>query len=208
MDFIQPCEGRLTSDFGWRVHPIKKVRSWHQGIDLAKAGKVKILASADGVVIRVGALGTYGNIVIIRHSIRGKLMETNYAHLHSSTVKVGQNVKQGQHIGWMGNTGSSTAQHLHFEIHNGKWATGQPNAIDPYPLITQKEVKPVITPKPAPKTRYSDVGTNNKAYNAIESLSKLHIINGYIDGTFKPSTPVTRGEMAILMDRLYKEIKG
>lgn len=67
-------------------------------------------------------------------------------------------------------------------------------------------VKPVVKPKP--KTRYPDVGTSMRAYNAIESLSKLHIINGYIDGTFKPNAPVTRGEMAILMDRLYKEIKG
>ena len=127
-------------------------------------------------------------------------------------MNVGQTVKQGQRIGWMGNTSSSTAQHLHFEIHNGKWATGQPNAIDPLPLITEKAVKPVViekpTPKPAPKTRYPDVGTSMRAYNAIENLSKLHIINGYIDGSFKPNAPVTRGEMAILMDRLYKEIKG
>jgi len=214
-DFIKPCVGRLTSPFGWRIHPIRKTRSWHQGIDLAEKGTVPIKASASGTIARTGALGTYGNIVMITHNIRGKVMETNYAHLSRSIVKIGQVVKQGQTIGYMGNTGSSTAQHLHFEIHNGRWATGQPNAVDPMKYIFKEEVAPKPEPKkeedklmPLPKPRFSDVGTNMKAYNAIESLSNLKVINGYVDGTFKPNAPVTRGEVAILLDRLYKEIKG
>jgi hypothetical protein len=78
--------------------------------------------------------------------------------------------------------------------------------LDKKPII--KVVEPVIKPVVKPKTRYPDVGVNNRAYNAIESLSKLNIINGYIDGTFKPNAPVTRGEVAILLDRLHKELKG
>ncbi|AYC29634.1 peptidoglycan DD-metalloendopeptidase family protein [Paenisporosarcina cavernae] len=141
-NFIKPCEGRITSPFGWRNHPIRKVRSWHQGVDIAQKGNVPIHAAADGTVIRVGPLGTYGNIVLLRHNIHGKTFETNYAHLRDGSiqVKVGQKVKQGEVIAYMGSTGSSTAQHLHFEIHDGKWATGQPNAVDPELYMAIPEV--------------------------------------------------------------------
>ncbi|MFJ7936005.1 M23 family metallopeptidase [Sporosarcina sp. NPDC096371] len=134
--FARPCIGRLTSPFGWRTHPISKKKSWHQGVDLAQSGNVPIYAAADGTVSRVGVLGTYGNVVMVLHTINGKTYETNYAHLHSYDVNVGQKVKQGRKIGRMGNTGSSTGQHLHFEIHVGRWATGQPNAVDPMKYIT------------------------------------------------------------------------
>ena len=134
--FARPCIGRLTSPFGWRKHPITFLKSWHQGVDLAQKGNVPIYAAADGTISRVGKLGTYGNVVMVLHTINGKTYETNYAHLHSYDVKVGQRVLQGQKIGRMGNTGSSTAQHLHFEIHVGRWATGQPNAVDPMLYIT------------------------------------------------------------------------
>lgn len=145
--FIRPCEGRVSSGFGWRIHPITGKRTFHKGVDLAKAGIVPIKAAADGKVIRVGPLGTYGNIIIIRHNIDGKEFETNYAHLrdNSTKVKSGDLVKQGQEIALMGNTGGSTGQHLHFEIHVGRWATGQPNAVnallyiaDPSVLAVQK----------------------------------------------------------------------
>lgn len=130
--FIKPTEGAYTSLFGPRTHPISGARSFHQGVDIAKSGNVPILASADGSVSRVGKLGTYGYVVMILHKINGKTYETNYAHLKPNIlVRVGQKVRQGQQIAWMGNTGSSTGQHLHFELHVGRWATGQPNAVDP-----------------------------------------------------------------------------
>lgn len=133
--FINPIPSSyLTSKFGYRTHPVTgKKNSFHQGVDLARQpnSNVEILAAADGEVIRVGTLGTYGKVVMIKHSINGKRMDTNYAHLKSYSVKVGQKVKQGQQIGVMGNTGSSTAPHLHFEIHNGPWLSKQPNAVDP-----------------------------------------------------------------------------
>jgi hypothetical protein len=160
-NFIKPCIGRITSPFGYRIHPIRKVRSWHQGVDIAYPGTVNIRASADGIVIRVGELGTYGNVVMIRHNINGELFETNYAHLRDGLkVVVGQKVKQGDVIAHMGNTGSSTAQHLHFEIHKGKWATGQPNAVNPEKYMGDEFVqleekkpveKPVVTPVAKPK---------------------------------------------------------
>lgn len=59
-NFIKPCEGRITSPFGFRTHPVTgKKNSWHQGIDLAEKGNVSIHAAADGVVTRIGPLGTY-----------------------------------------------------------------------------------------------------------------------------------------------------
>lgn len=129
--FIRPCEGRRTSPFGWRVHPIQNKRIFHQGVDLAKPGNVPILAAADGTVTRSSWLGTYGNVIFIVHYIGGRTYETVYAHLHSSIVKVGQKVKQGQRIARMGTTGGSTGQHLHFEVHHGRWLTGQPNVVNP-----------------------------------------------------------------------------
>lgn len=140
--FITPAEGRISSHFGRRLHPIDKVMKGHSGMDIAKSGNVPVLASAAGTVTRAGALGTYGNVVMILHSINGRTYETNYAHLHSINVKVGQKVAQGQKIARMGNTGSSTGQHLHFEIHVGRYAKGQPNAVDPLTLLNKE-----LTPK-------------------------------------------------------------
>lgn len=176
-NFVKPCIGRITSPFGWRIHPIHKNRSWHQGVDIAYPGVVNIRASADGTVIRVGELGTYGNVVMIRHSINGVHYETNYAHLRDGAkVKVGQRVKQGDIIAHMGNTGSSTAQHLHFEIHKGKWATSQPNAVNPelymgeefVKLGEEKPVEPVITPVAKPKEE-------------DELIKKAIVIGSFID---------------------------
>ena len=134
-DFICPVKNaRLTSAFGYRT--IAGNKEWHQGVDLASTGKVPIYASADGTVIRAQSLSSYGNVVMIRHNINGKRMETNYAHLDSYCVKVGQKVKQGQQIGIMGATGRSFGVHLHFELHNGAWVTGQKNAINPMQYIS------------------------------------------------------------------------
>lgn len=171
--FIRPCEGRVTSPFGWRKHPVTgKNQSWHQGVDLAKSGNIPIYSSAAGTVTRVGVLGTYGNVVMIVHNIGGKTYETNYAHLHSFAVKVGQKVKQGQRIGRMGTTGRSTGQHLHFEIHIGRWATGQPNAVNPMDYIT-------IAPS------LGAIGDD------VKELQGLLVKIGYlkvVDGSFGPAT--------------------
>ncbi|MEK5231444.1 M23 family metallopeptidase [Lysinibacillus sp. FSL K6-0232] len=134
-NFICPVKNaRLTSKFGWRNLGFGK--EWHQGVDLASTGKVPIYASAAGVISRAQALSSYGNVVMIRHTINGKVYETNYAHLDSYCVRIGQRVRQGQQIGVMGNIGRAFGIHLHFEIHRGLWATGQPNAIDPMNYIS------------------------------------------------------------------------
>lgn len=135
---------RLTSKFGWR--DIGRGKEWHQGVDLASpiAGfKVPVFASAGGEVVWSAPLSTYGNSVRIVHTVNGKTYETNYAHLDKIMVKSGQRVKQGEQLGVMGNSGGSFGVHLHFEIHNGRYAPGQPNAIDPMKWIELNTCKPL-----------------------------------------------------------------
>jgi hypothetical protein len=187
-NFIKPCEGYITSPFGMRLHPTEHVRKMHKGIDLAKKGNVPIHAAADGVVVRIGPLESYGYIVIITHKIDGKIYETNYAHLKPN-IKVlrGQKVKQGDVIAYMGNTGSSTAQHLHFEIHDGRWATGQPNAVDPLLYLCFPEV--VEIQKQLNKVGYKLIvdgidGSNTES--SIKDFQKKHKLS--VDGNVGPVT--------------------
>ena len=113
--FLWPAAGRLTSGYGWRVHPISGNRKHHNGIDIANSTGTPIRAAAAGTVIHAssGWNGGYGTSVKIKHS-NGYV--THYAHLSSISVKVGQKVSAGQTIGAMGSTGSSTGPHLHFEV--------------------------------------------------------------------------------------------
>ena len=110
---------RLTSGFGPRQDPMGGGNGrMHSGVDFAGASGTPIHATADGVVIRAGRMGGYGNVIDIQHS-HG--LVTRYAHLSSIGVERGQNVSRGERIGGMGTTGRSTGVHLHYEVHaNGK----------------------------------------------------------------------------------------
>jgi murein DD-endopeptidase MepM/ murein hydrolase activator NlpD len=105
--------GRLASRFGWRVHPIFHTRKLHTGVDLASPRGTPIYASGDGIVERAGWSSGYGNYTLIRH-VNG--YETGYGHQSKIIVKPGDKVRQGQLIGYVGSTGNSTGNHLHFEI--------------------------------------------------------------------------------------------
>jgi len=114
--FIKPIEGaRLSSNYGYRHHPVLKRAKFHKGIDLAAKKGTPILAPADGIVIVAQPAGGYGNYVRIRHP--GKV-ETAYAHLsrYHAKLKVGLKIAKGDIIGYVGNTGRSTGPHLHFEV--------------------------------------------------------------------------------------------
>ena len=107
-------QARLSSGYGYRIHPISGKRKMHTGVDLACAKGTAVLAAKDGTVSRVQSLSSgYGKNVIINH---GGGIQSLYAHLDSYNVKVGQTVKQGDVIGRVDSTGSSTGHHLHFEI--------------------------------------------------------------------------------------------
>jgi murein DD-endopeptidase MepM/ murein hydrolase activator NlpD len=105
--FIWPVNGTLTSPFGWRWGRM------HEGIDIAAPGGTPIAAAASGVVIYAGWLGGYGNLVVVDH---GGGIATAYGHQSSIAVGNGQQVSQGQTIGYVGSTGHSTGNHLHFEV--------------------------------------------------------------------------------------------
>ncbi len=104
----------LASGFGMRIHPILKVKKLHSGVDFAAAKGTPIYATGDGVVVTVRTtFGGYGKYVEIDHGFGFK---TRYAHMNDFKVRRGQKIKRGDQIGSVGNTGSSTAPHVHYEV--------------------------------------------------------------------------------------------
>ncbi|RTR28129.1 hypothetical protein EKG37_17665 [Robertmurraya yapensis] len=130
--FMRPTLGPITSNFGYRIHPITKKRKLHQGVDIGKSGSVTpIVAAATGVVSRSEVSSSFGEVVYIKHTIDGEVWETVYAHMvtGSRRVKKGDLVEKGQVLGLMGMTGGATGVHLHFEVWPGGRGSGKP--IDP-----------------------------------------------------------------------------
>lgn len=132
--FTRPCEGAITSRFQKnRLDPVGgKIRRDHVGTDFAKTGTVPIRAVANGKVILARSAETdgFGKVVFIEHNLKEGKFATVYAHLSSVAVRVGQVVSQGANIGAMGNTGNSTGQHLHFELHVNQRFSDNRNAVD------------------------------------------------------------------------------
>ena len=121
--FTWPVPGfyNVTSYYGYRVNPVSGIYKLHGGIDIASAGIYgkAIVAAADGVVVSAGwNSGGFGNWVVINHGTSGgNQFATLYAHMCSApVVSAGQSVKAGQTIGYVGSTGNSTGNHLHFEV--------------------------------------------------------------------------------------------
>lgn len=104
---------RFASGFGYRIHPIYKTRKMHKGIDLTARTGTKIYAAGDGVVTRAQLGRGYGKMVEIDH---GYTYSTLYAHMSKILVREGQQIKRGDVIGLVGNTGTSTGPHLHYEV--------------------------------------------------------------------------------------------
>lgn len=133
--FHLPVKGYVSSPFGPRNNPLTGKPELHTGIDLVNAKGTPIHAAAGGIVLRAGSATGYGNVVMVTHLIDRQVYTTVYAHLDSISVSAGQTVMPGQTVGTLGSTGWSTGPHLHFELHKGEWAVGQPNAVDPAPYI-------------------------------------------------------------------------
>lgn len=111
--FVRPVVGRITSGFGYRVHPIFKRVRFHTGIDIAAPTGTPIRAAAAGVVVYSGWRRAYGKTVIIDH---GNGLATVYAHCSRLLVSARTRVKAGQVIATVGSTGLTTGPHLHFEV--------------------------------------------------------------------------------------------
>ena len=116
---IRPVKGGyLNSTFGYRNDPIDNVKRFHHGQDITVKSGSPVFAPADGEIKRAYYVGGFGNHIKIDHGLG---YTTLFAHLSKLNVKHGQKVKRGDIIGLSGNTGRSTAPHLHYEIHyNGK----------------------------------------------------------------------------------------
>lgn len=127
--FIKPAAGRFSSGFGGRSG------GNHFGLDIAAKGTVSVVAAASGTVTNSSYSSSYGNVIFITHNINGQTFQTVYAHLSTRSVSTGQRVEQGQFLGYMGNTGQSHGQHLHFEIHKGLWNGAKSNAVNPAQYI-------------------------------------------------------------------------
>lgn len=112
----------ISSDFGYRVHPITGERNFHSGLDMPAPPGTPVYATADGIVSFSGRSGGNGNLVAIEH---GSGFSTYYAHNKKLQVSVGQLVKRGDIIALVGSTGSSTGPHCHYEI----WKNGR--SVDP-----------------------------------------------------------------------------
>lgn len=120
---IWPISGPITSEFGWRTHPIFGTSRFHSGLDIGGDYGMPIYAAAGGTVIYAGWISGYGNAVIIDH---GGGVTTLYGHNDSLNVSEGENVAQGQVIAMCGSTGNSTGPHCHFEVREN----GEP--VSPY----------------------------------------------------------------------------
>lgn len=103
----------VSSGFGMRMHPIFRQRRFHRGLDLACPLGTRIHATADGIVSFSGNKGGYGRCVIVRH---GYGFETLYGHMVRTHATVGQRLRRGDVIGFVGSSGLSTGPHLHYEI--------------------------------------------------------------------------------------------
>ncbi|MDP1628036.1 M23 family metallopeptidase [Parvibaculum sp.] len=118
LHFIDPVDvtkAKMTSGFGWRVHPVLKTRKMHKGVDYAAPKGTPVHATEDGVVGMAGWRGNYGKLVTIKHA---EHVETFYAHLSGFApgIRPGATVKKGEVIGYIGRTGLATGNHLYYEV--------------------------------------------------------------------------------------------
>jgi len=134
--WTKPASGTYTSSFGWRTHPIYGTQRQHRGADIANSTGTSVVSAGDGVVSHAGPMGTYGNVIMVTHSIDGQIFTTVYAHLSSINTSAGQQVAKGQFIGKIGTTGASTGPHLHFEMHIGNWSASGPSAVNPLRYVS------------------------------------------------------------------------
>ncbi|WP_336922898.1 M23 family metallopeptidase [Aquipuribacter sp. SD81] len=126
--WVRPAAGRLSSPFGYRIHPITGVRKLHSGMDIAGPCGTPIYAAGPGLVVRAGPASSYGTLVVIDH---GGGVLTRYAHMWNEDVlvTVGTPVAGGTAIGRIGSNGMSTGCHLHFEVQRGG------EFVDPAPFL-------------------------------------------------------------------------
>jgi len=161
---------KVTSPFGWRIHPVQKIKKHHNGTDFwGPKAKIENIVWHDGVVVESGisrlknpdgSIGGVGYYTDIRSKIGGKWYTARYAHMKPGSQRLtkGQKVEAGEVVGIMGESGEVTGRHLHFEICVGKkitWTSDGSGYVDPMkfvPAVIAAEEAiaeaPLATPKP------------------------------------------------------------
>ena len=143
MPALLPTDGELVSGYGVRFHPILRIKRMHKGVDFSARTGTPIFATGDGIVAFAGRGSGYGKHVIIEHRTAG--YQTLYAHLSAidDAIREGQPVTRGQEIGLSGNTGLSSAPHLHYEVRDLN-----DNALNPIfffaPSVTPQEYRALL----------------------------------------------------------------
>jgi len=126
LSIVYPLMGtRVTSGFGDRIHPLKRITKHHNGVDLAAPEQASIRAIKNGTVIFADPMGSYGNLVVVQHK---NGLTSHYGHCHEIKVQPGDKVKAGAVIATVGSTGGVTGPHLHFELRSN----GEPLNPDDY----------------------------------------------------------------------------
>lgn len=108
-----PVEGPVTGSFGERIDPFNGEGAFHTGVDISTAYGQAVIAPADGMVVFASEAVGYGRLLILEH---GHGISTRYGHLASFTIAIGQSVRRGDVIGYVGRSGRSTGPHLHYEV--------------------------------------------------------------------------------------------
>lgn len=222
-DYTMPTEGRISSTFGPRIHPLTGANKMHQGIDIAAPNGTPVRAAAGGVITRREYSSSYGNVVYIKHG-DGKV--SRYAHMQhfQPNQSVGAEIRQGTIIGYVGNTGKSAGNHLHFEIRDS--ASYNAKAIDPLKVLGKKEsstaidelkgyektVKAEAKPDDSPTIEGQDTiaSTINKTTNvkpplamseAMTTVAQPSVANGFV-----PTAPVNDVRVKVDPEKVPEKI--
>jgi hypothetical protein len=200
MNLIYPLEkkGTKTSGFGNRIHPVKKKKIHHNGIDIGIPNGTSVRAVADGEVVRsdMRDKNGYGNFIIIKHNLDGKTKYSCYAHLTKRLVDVGDKVTQGEEIAKSGGGqglsqggGMTTGPHLHFEIRNsikGDWENPEPYISNASVTKGVSYKKQDTTNTPGTDGKITQIGYDNFPADEKELIGLLFdgFKNGGIDNRY------------------------
>jgi hypothetical protein len=188
--FCQPVRAAVvTSDYGWRIHPIFGGQRFHTGVDIGYGYGEPIGAFEDGVVTYAAWLGGYGNCVVVKHTPTDY---TLYGHLSRIEVSPGDVVEQGNMIGNVGATGNATGPHLHFEWwHNGEYT-------DPMPLLQGSSIELASA---VMSGMY--VGAVDALTDAEPEMKDTGIINALVKS--EPEKPKDDGSVKVMADARPKK---
>lgn len=165
-EWIWPTDGVVTDTFGTR-------NGNHYGIDIAAGLGTPVYSVDSGTVTKSYYSSSYGNVVFVKHQNN---LETVYAHLKKRAVEVGQQVKKGESIGEMGNTGRSSGVHLHFEVHESEWTVNKKNALDPVEVLGEIELGESVQAFKQSTNKYDAMHASAKVNTYDESEHNKYIV--------------------------------